>query len=453
MNRIQLPILFSIVIAGIVMTQPDQVMAQRQITLQEAFESALMHNHAIEIERVEELKAENLAIPGNAGLLPSLDLIGGGEFSLQDADLEIADFNSEGGEPDVRKINVNGAESRTYNASVQLSYTLFDGFRGQYRYEQLKKQNYAANLSTRIKIENTLLEVADAYLALLRAEENLGIREDNLAISEDRLERIREDRRVGTATELNVLNGEVNYNADKIELSSAGVERDNAVRNLLYLMGQELGDDVEARDSIVLNESLNPDELLRLSMAQNSALLLAEELTAIAELNKSIAGADRFPTISLSGSYGYFRQEIDASNLPLRETTGFTGAVTFRYNIFSGLSRKRSIDNAKLDVKSSREQVMNVEKEISKEVLNSYERHANTLRQLELTRLNVQTAERNFENSREAFRLGQISSIELREAQLNLLNENLRLNNLTYLAKQNELVLMVLSGQLMNGEL
>ena len=92
---------------------------------------------------------------------------------------------------------------------------------------------------------------------------------------------------------------------------------------------------------------------------------------------------------------------------------------------------------------------MSVEKEITKEVLNSYERYANTIRQLELTRLNVQTAERNFENSREAFGLGQISSIELREAQVNLLNEKLRLNNLIYLAKQNELVLMVLSGQLM----
>ena len=65
-------------------------------------------------------------------------------------------------------------------------------------------------------------------------------------------------------------------------------------------------------------------------------LLLAEERTAIAELNKNITGADRFPRISLSGSYGYFRQEIDASNLPLRETTGFTGGVTLRYNLFSG---------------------------------------------------------------------------------------------------------------------
>ena len=101
-------------------------------------------------------------------------------------------------------------------------------------------------------------------------------------------------------------------------------------------------------------------------------------------------------------------------------------------------------------MKSSREQKISVEKEVTKEVLNGYERYANTLRQLELTRLNVQTAERNFENSREAFRLGQISSIELREAQMNLLNENLRFNNLTYLAKQNELVLMVLSGQLIS---
>lgn len=447
MNRIKLFTLLTCLLFCTLLVRSEVVHAQ-QLTLQEAFERALMNNHAIEIERIEKEKAENLVIPGNAGLLPSLDLVGGGEFSVQDADLEIADFNEEGGR-DIRQISVDGAESRTYNASVQLSYTLFDGFRGRYRYEQLKTQNNAAQLSTRITIENTLLEVADAYLALLRAEESVNIREENLALSEDRLERIREDRRVGSATKLSVLNAEVNYNADEIELSAARVERKNAVRNLLYLMGDESDGDVDATDTFMLNESLNPDELLRLSMTQNAAVLLAEEQTSIAELNKNITGADRYPRISLSGSYGYFRQEIDASNLPLRETTGFTGGVTLRYNLFSGLSRQRAIDNARLDVKSSREQEMSVEKEITKELLNSYERYANTLRQLELTRLNVQTAERNFENSREAFRLGQISSIELREAQVNLLNENLRLNNLTYLAKQNELVLMVLSGQLM----
>jgi outer membrane protein TolC len=427
--------------------RPEHVHAQ-QLTLQEAFERALMNNHAIKLERIEEEKAQNLTIPGNAGLLPSLDLVGGGEFSLQDADLEIADFNDEGGR-DIRQISVNGAESRSYNASVQLSYTLFDGFRGRYRYEQLKTQSSVARLNTRITIENTLLDVADAYLALLRAGENVSVLEENLKISEDRLERIREDKRVGSATELNVLNAEVNYNADEIQLSAARVERQNAARNLLYLMGDNTKEEIEPVDSFVLNESLNPDELLRKSIAQNAALLLAEEQTAIAELNKSITGSDRFPQISLSGSYGYFRQEIDASNLPLRETTGFTGGITLRYNLFSGLSRQRAVDNARLNVKSSREQQTSIENEITKEVMNSYDRYANTLHQLELTRLNVQTAERNFENSREAFRLGQISSIELREAQVNLLNENLRLNNLTYLAKQNELVLMVLSGQLM----
>ena len=170
MNRMN-PLSLSFLLFCFLLMQPDTAEAQ-QLTLQEAFERALMNNHSIEIERIEGDKAANLAIPGNAGLLPSLDLIGGGELSLQDADLEIADFNEEGGR-DIRQISVDGAESRTYNASVQLSYTLFDGFRGRYRYEQLKTQNSAAQLSTRITIENTLLEVADAYLALLRAEENL----------------------------------------------------------------------------------------------------------------------------------------------------------------------------------------------------------------------------------------------------------------------------------------
>jgi outer membrane protein TolC len=154
--------------------------------------------------------------------------------------------------------------------------------------------------------------------------------------------------------------------------------------------------------------------------------------------------------VSLRGSYGYFRQEIDASNLPKLETLGFTAGVTLRYNIFNGRQVQREIENRRLDVRSSEIQLQSTRQEVGTEVQNVYARYRNTLRQLDLAEINVETAQRNFDNSNEAFRLGQISSIELREAQINLLNEMLRRNNLSFTAKQLELSLMVLSGDWMN---
>jgi len=438
---IMIPIVFALA--------PVTAAAQQQITLQQAFEIAVENNHDIRVQMIRREQSENSVFRGGAGQLPTLGIIGDAEYSRNDADLEIANFENNG-PPEIESISIDDSETRVYNAALQLNYTLFDGFRGQYRFQQLQSQNEAAKLSTRISIENTLLNVADAYLAVLSEQENVDILSQNLEVSENRLDRIREDRRTGSATELDLLNAEVNYNADLIELSAAEVELEAAKRSLLFQLGIDGELDVEPTTRFQTNRNLELQQLLNSAMNQNAVILLSEEQKQSAELNQRLSGSSRYPSVSLRGSYGYFRQEIDASNLPKLETLGFTAGVTFRYNIFNGRQIKREIENRQLDVRSSEIQLQSIQQEVETEVQNVYARYRNTLRQLDLADINVETAQRNFDNSNEAFRLGQISSIELREAQVNLLNEMLRRNNLSFAAKQLELSLMVLSGDWMS---
>lgn len=440
---------FLIVILIVFALAPVTAAAQQQITLQEAFEIAVENNHDIRVQMIRREQSENSVFRGGAGQLPTLGIIGDAEYSRNDADLEIANFENNG-PPEIESISIDGSETRVYNAALQLNYTLFDGFRGRYRFQQLQSQNEATKLSTRISIENTLLNVADAYLVVLSEQENVDILSRNLEVSENRLDRIREDRRTGSATELDFLNAEVNYNADLIELSAAEVELEAAKRSLLFQLGIDGEQDVEPTTRFQTNRNLELQQLLNSAMNQNAVILLTEEQKQSAELNQRLSGSSRFPSVSLRGSYGYFRREIDASNLPKLETLGFTAGVTLRYNIFNGRQIKREIENRQLDVRSSEIQLQSIQQEVETEVQNVYARYRNTLSQLDLADINVETAQRNFDNSNEAFRLGQISSIELREAQINLLNEMLRRNNLSFAAKQFELSLMVLSGDWMS---
>lgn len=440
---------FLIVILIVFALAPVTAAAQQQITLQEAFEIAVENNHDIRVQMIRREQSENSVFRGGAGQLPTLGIIGDAEYSRNDADLEIANFENNG-PPEIESISIDGSETRVYNAALQLNYTLFDGFRGRYRFQQLQSQNEATKLSTRISIENTLLNVADAYLVVLSEQENVDILSRNLEVSENRLDRIREDRRTGSATELDFLNAEVNYNADLIELSAAEVELEATKRSLLFQLGIDGEQDVEPTTRFQTNRNLELQQLLNSAMNQNAVILLTEEQKQSAELNQRLSGSSRFPSVSLRGSYGYFRREIDASNLPKLETLGFTAGVTLRYNIFNGRQIKREIENRQLDVRSSEIQLQSIQQEVETEVQNVYARYRNTLSQLDLADINVETAQRNFDNSNEAFRLGQISSIELREAQINLLNEMLRRNNLSFAAKQFELSLMVLSGDWMS---
>ena len=438
---ILIPLLFALA--------PVTAVAQQQITLQEAFELAVENNHNIRVQMIRREQSENSVFRGGAGQLPSLGIVGDAEFSRNDADLDIANFNTDG-PPQIESISIDGSESKVYNAALQLNYTLFDGFRGRYRFQQLQSQNESTKLNARIAIENTLLSVADAYLSVLSEQDNVDILRQNLEISQNRLDRVREDRRSGTATNLDALNAEVNYNADVIELSAAEVELEAATRLLIFQLGLENEQSVEPANDFPTNQNLELQELLNSTMSQNAAILLAEEQQSNAEFGRNISKAARYPNISLRGSYGYFRQEIDASNLPKLETLGFTAGVTLRYNIFNGRQVQREIENRQLDVQSASIQLESIRQEVQTEVQNVYARYRNTLQQLELAEINVETAQRNFDNSNEVFRVGQITSIELREAQLNLRNEMLRRNNLSFAVKQQELSLMVLSGDWMS---
>ena len=66
---------------------------------------------------------------------------------------------------------------------------------------------------------------------------------------------------------------------------------------------------------------------------------------------------------------------------------------------------------------------------------------------------NVKTATDNFLRSSERYKLGQISSVELRQAQLNLLNSKTSKNQAKYNAKLAELQLLQLTGQLLNVQI
>jgi outer membrane protein TolC len=440
---------FFIVLAVWIAFVPKVIVAQQQITLQEAFELAVENNHDIRVQMIRRDQSANSVFRGGAGQLPSLGIVGDAEFSRNDADLEIANFDTDG-PSQIESISIDGSDSKVYNAALQLNYTLFDGFRGRYRFQQLQSQNESTKLNARIAIENTLLSVADAYLSVLSEQDNVDILRQNLEISQNRLDRVREDRRSGTATNLDALNAEVNYNADVIELSAAEVELEAATRLLIFQLGLENEQSVEPANDFPTNQNLELQELLNSTMSQNAAILLAEEQQSNAEFGRNISKAARYPNISLRGSYGYFRQEIDASNLPKLETLGFTAGVTLRYNIFNGRQVQREIENRQLDVQSASIQLESIRQEVQTEVQNVYARYRNTLQQLELAEINVETAQRNFDNSNEVFRVGQITSIELREAQLNLRNEMLRRNNLSFAVKQQELSLMVLSGDWMS---
>lgn len=66
---------------------------------------------------------------------------------------------------------------------------------------------------------------------------------------------------------------------------------------------------------------------------------------------------------------------------------------------------------------------------------------------------NVASSQNNFDRTKERYNLGQVTSIEFRQAQINFINAKTAYNNTKFEAKLIELELLQLSGELLNTEI
>jgi len=103
--------------------------AQELLTKENAVNLALENNYGIKIAKNNVKIAENNASILNSGYLPKLTANAGANYNNNNLELTLLDGNS---------TKTNNAVSKTYNASVGLNYTLFDGFGRAYNYKKLK---------------------------------------------------------------------------------------------------------------------------------------------------------------------------------------------------------------------------------------------------------------------------------------------------------------------------
>lgn len=413
------------------------------LTLKEAISIALVNNHDIRISRNEVTMSENNAKPGNAGLFPSLDARGNYTEELNNTNIEFAT-------PQQPPINRDNARSSALNASVNFSYNIFSGLGKYYQFQSLKNLNKTGNAQLRLNIENTLLAVHRRYFDLIRSKENLRINKMLLQISAERFRRMQEQYRYGGTGKLNVLNARVDLNTDSINVENALNNLKNARHNLNILLGQEPSTLFAVDTVIPAPKAVSTKQaLLDSALNNNVQLQLAQYQLKNAQIQQKIAKAGHYPRLDLRSSYGYNKVDNEAGFTTLQETYGLSGGISLRFNIFNGRQQSIKIQNAEITVDSRKENKLKIMKQIKRDVLNSYNAYTKNLNLLNMAKDDVKTAQLNFRQSKELLETGQITGIEFRNSQLNLMKALLRQTQYKIQVKLSEINLKKTGGVLL----
>ena len=416
--------------------------AQEKVyTLQECLNEGLQNNYSLKIQRNNQQVSDNNATLGNAGFLPTADLSGRYSGSSQDTETKLRDTRE--------IVKENGIFNQTIDAGVNLNFTIFEGFNVSTTYKKLKELQGQGELNTRIAVENLVAGITAEYYNYIQQQIRLKNFKYAVALSKERLRVVEQRYRIGNFSGLDYQQAKVDFNSD----SSAFMKQQEALQSSAIALNELLAREnlnvpiAVADTSIEVASELQFEHLMSSMMENNTSLLSARRDSRLAMLDYKLKVSQTYPYVRLNAGYGYTLNKYNKGTNYHRGSLGADFGVTIGMNIFDGNNLRRERRNAKINIENARLEQTDMEQTLKSDLYNIWQAYRNNLQVLDLEKENLVTARLNYEIAMERYMLGDLSGIEMREAQKSLLNAEERLLTASYNTKLCEISLLQISGQ------
>ena len=417
---------------------------QEKLTVAEAVKITLENNLDIKIIENQNKIQKNNASLLNSGYLPIIRSSAG--FNSSNQNIEIETPNNISGKLDDMK-------SENSFSNISLQYILFDNSGRKFNYKKSKELSKRSDLEVREVIENTLYQLYTVFYEVSRLTEETKIIKSSLEISKSRLERKIAQFEFGQSNKLQLLNAEVDVNTDSINYLNSIKNLSNAKRDLNLVMNVDLNADFELDDNVVYNTNESILNFYNNAFENNTKLKIYNRNIEISNYELKSIRSTYLPSVGLIGSYDWNESINDNPYAFFNKNiySGISGGVNLSWDIFKSGKRITANKNAKVLYENSKIEKEKAYLNFQKELTNSFETHKNNLFILKVQEESLKTSNNNFQRFLEKYNIGTVSSIEFRNAQVNLLNAKLSRNTAKYIAKLSELYFLKISGAIIEN--
>lgn len=412
------------------------------MTLQDCLQDGLDRNYQIRIARTDEEASANNDSWAAAGGMPSLDMSAGYNGSMYSRDVtdNSGDVSS-----------TRGVLDHTMSATVSASWTVFNGFKVMASREKLRELHSQGELRTRIAIEDFVSQMASEYYNYVRQ----SIRMHNLnyaaELSKERLRIVQERYNIGNNSRLDLKQTQVYFNADSAKCLKQNEALATARIRINKLMAEEQPDRyfTVADTAIALKSGLDYMTLEQDMLESNLSLIKAESSSRVAQEDLRSVNARNYPYLRLNADYGFTHNIYGSGTSSSRNNWGPGFGATLGINLLDGKHRTDR-QNAQLGVQNAELSRQEVEQSLRASLADLWQAYQNNLRLLDLERQNLLTARESHEIACERYLIGDLSGIEMREAQISLLDAEESLLQAEYDTKVCEISLMQISGHVLD---
>lgn len=407
---------------------------ENNLTLSSALEKALENNYGIIISESQDQIASLNNNWGTAGRYPTISLSATSSNSMD--------------------LLNNSNRSQVYGG-VGVDWTLFDGYRVNITKNQLEKLEKLAEGRTAVVVENTIEDVILGYYNVLLQSEQLKVLKRVMELSRDRYEYEERKRELGSSVTYNVLQAKNIYLEDSAAYINQEVTVRNAIRNLNFVLGEEADASWMFADSFqsdTTNYKLG--DLLKKMLSNNQTLQNQYANLLIQQDEIKLRESEMYPSLRLSAGLDNTWSRIKNENMPAstNENVSPYGNLTLSYNLYTGGTRKKAIQVAKINEEITETEIEEIKHSLTNQLYNEYELYNVRKTLLEIAVEGLETAELNLQIADQKFKAGVINSFNYRDIQLIYINAALQKLRATYNLIQSNTRITRLIGGFVNEE-
>lgn len=309
-----------------------------------------------------------------------------------------------------------------HSVGATITQNLFNGFQTANRTRQAEAQVFAARETLRVIEQTVLLDAVTAYMNLLRDRAILDLQRRNVEVIQEQLRQTRDRFNVGEVTRTDVAQAESRVAAAQSQMLAAQANYTTARAVYRRVIGVDPGA-LKAGTPVDRLSPRSLDLAIAQGQVENPAVGAAEHGVDVAALQVKVSEGALYPSLSVSGSVqkGYDTSLSTVESLQASVTGQLTVPIYQGGSEYSSIRQyKETLGQRRLELALNRDQAR-------ANVVQVWGQLEAAKAQITATQAQVTAAEIALNGVREEARVGQRTTLDVLNAQQELVNARVAL--------------------------
>ena len=414
------------------------VQAQQVLTANGAVSIALKNSFDILVAANDAAidKSNNMA--GNAGMLPTVSVNGTDNLSVNNTKQTY--FNN-------TEASSKNARSNSFNGGLALNWTLYDGGKMFVTRQKLKEIETLGEIQYKERVLQTVSNVTLAYYNVVKQKQQLTSINEVINYNMERVKILQTSFNAGNTAKTNLLQAQIDLNVYHENAINQKSVISDTKKTLNQLLSRDINTVFEVTDTIETNYVPNAQELLQKLYANNVSLMSLQKQVDIAKLSLKETKTLLLPRFNFNAGYNYLRSDNAIGNVKTNNSFGPQVGGSLSIPLYQGGNINRQINVSSLQLKTTEFNLESTKLALYTQLANSLTDFEAQKSLLTIEKNNHSLAKENLEISIQRLRLGQTTTLEIRQAQESFQDSLTRLLNFEYNLKVAETILKQLLAE------